>query len=38
MREAVTRLYKESAMRGLIVGSSGNVSARTAEGMVIRRR
>jgi len=35
MREAVAWLYKEAAARGLIVGSSGNVSARTPEGMVI---
>jgi L-fuculose-phosphate aldolase len=35
MRDDVTWLYKESAARGLIVGSSGNVSARTSGGMVI---
>jgi L-fuculose-phosphate aldolase len=35
MREAVAWLYKEAGSRGLIVGSSGNVSACTPEGMVI---
>jgi L-fuculose-phosphate aldolase len=35
MRRQVAWLYKAAAARGLIVGSSGNVSARTAEGMVI---
>jgi L-fuculose-phosphate aldolase len=35
MRDDVAWLYKASAARGLIVGSSGNVSARTSEGMVI---
>ena len=35
MREDVAWLYREAGARGLIVGSSGNVSARTADGMVI---
>jgi L-fuculose-phosphate aldolase len=35
MRDDVVWLYKTAAARGLIVGSSGNVSARTPEGMVI---
>jgi len=35
MRDQVAWLYKAAADRGLIVGSSGNVSARTPEGMVI---
>lgn len=35
MRDEVSWLYKEAAARGLIVGSSGNVSARTPDGMVI---
>jgi L-fuculose-phosphate aldolase len=35
MRDAVARLYQAAAARGLIVGSSGNVSARAPEGMVI---
>ena len=35
MRDQVAWLYKATAVRGLIVGSAGNVSARTAEGMVI---
>jgi L-fuculose-phosphate aldolase len=35
MREDVAWLYKAAAASGLIVGSSGNVSARTPAGMVI---
>jgi L-fuculose-phosphate aldolase len=35
MREQVAWLYGAAAARGLITGSSGNVSARTPEGMVI---
>jgi L-fuculose-phosphate aldolase len=35
MRDEVAWLYKEAAARGLIVGSSGNVSARATGGMVI---
>ena len=35
MRDQVAWLYKAAAARGLIVGSSGNVSARTSDGMVI---
>lgn len=35
MRDQVAWLYREAAARGLIVGSSGNVSARTPEGMLI---
>ena len=35
MRDQVAWLYKAAAMRGLIAGSSGNISARTAEGMLI---
>jgi L-fuculose-phosphate aldolase len=35
MHEDAAWLYKEAAARGLIVGSSGNVSARTPDGMVI---
>jgi L-fuculose-phosphate aldolase len=35
MREDVAWLYRASFDRGLIVGSSGNVSARTPDGMVI---
>ncbi len=35
MRENVTWLYKACSAAGLIVGRSGNVSARTPEGMVI---
>ncbi len=35
MRDQVAWLYKAAAVRGLIVGSSGNVSARTLDGMVI---
>jgi L-fuculose-phosphate aldolase len=35
MHDQVAWLYKAAAARGLIVGSSGNVSARTPEGMVI---
>jgi L-fuculose-phosphate aldolase len=35
MREDVAWLYKAAAASGLIVGSSGNVSARTPGGMVI---
>jgi L-fuculose-phosphate aldolase len=35
MREEVAWLYREAGARGLIVGSSGNVSARTPDGMVI---
>jgi L-fuculose-phosphate aldolase len=35
MRDDVAWLYKAAASQGLIVGSSGNVSARTAGGMVI---
>ena len=35
MRDDVAWLYKEAGARGLIVGSSGNVSARTPGGMVI---
>jgi L-fuculose-phosphate aldolase len=35
MREDVAWLYKSAGTRGLIVGSSGNVSARSPQGMVI---
>lgn len=35
MRDQVVWLYKAAAARGLIAGSSGNVSARTNEGMLI---
>jgi L-fuculose-phosphate aldolase len=35
MRDDVAWLYRSCAARGLIVGSSGNVSGRTPEGMVI---
>ena len=35
MRDQVAWLYKASAARGLILGSSGNVSARTPEGMIM---
>ena len=35
MRNDVAWLYKAAAARGLIVGSAGNVSARTAGGMLI---
>jgi L-fuculose-phosphate aldolase len=35
MRDDVVWLYRQAAARGLIVGSSGNVSARTSGGMVI---
>lgn len=35
MRDDVAWLYKAAAARGLIVGSAGNVSARTPEGMTI---
>ena len=35
MRDAVSRLYAALGKRGLIVGSSGNVSGRTPDGMVI---
>jgi L-fuculose-phosphate aldolase len=35
MRDQVAWLYKAAAARGLIAGSSGNVSARTPEGMMI---
>ncbi|HEY4171904.1 MAG TPA: class II aldolase/adducin family protein [Rhodopila sp.] len=35
MRNDVAWLYKAVAARGLIVGSSGNVSGRTPEGMLI---
>lgn len=35
MRDQVAWLYREAAARGLIVGSSGNVSARTPDGMMI---
>jgi L-fuculose-phosphate aldolase len=35
MRDDVAWLYKAVAARGLIVGSSGNVSGRTPEGMLI---
>jgi L-fuculose-phosphate aldolase len=35
MHDDVAWLYKEAATRGLIVGSSGNVSGRTPDGMVI---
>jgi L-fuculose-phosphate aldolase len=35
MRDEVIWLYKEAAARGLIAGSSGNVSARALGGMVI---
>ena len=35
IRDAVVRLYRTLGDRGLIVGSSGNVSARSPEGMVI---
>jgi L-fuculose-phosphate aldolase len=35
MRDAVAWLYKEAGASGLIVGSSGNVSGRTPDGMVI---
>ena len=35
MRDEVAWLYKAAAARGLIVGSAGNVSARTGAGMLI---
>ncbi|WP_428490106.1 class II aldolase/adducin family protein [Rhodopila sp.] len=35
MRDQVAWLYKAAAARGLIVGSAGNVSARTKPGMLI---
>jgi L-fuculose-phosphate aldolase len=35
MRAEVAWLYQQAAARGLIVGSSGNVSARTPDGMII---
>jgi L-fuculose-phosphate aldolase len=35
IRDAVVRLYRTLGDRGLIVGSSGNVSAKSSEGMVI---
>jgi L-fuculose-phosphate aldolase len=35
MRDQVAWLYRAASARGLIVGSSGNVSGRSAEGMVI---
>ncbi len=35
MRDEVVWLYREASARGLIVGSSGNVSARVPGGMVI---
>ena len=35
MRDEVAWLYKAAAARGLIVGSSGNISGRTPEGMTI---
>ena len=35
MRDDVVWLYQAVAERGLIVGSSGNVSARTPDGMII---
>ena len=35
MHNDVAWLYRQAAARGLIVGSSGNVSARTPDGMVI---
>ena len=35
MRDDVAWLYRASAARGLIVGSSGNVSVRAPDGMVI---
>jgi L-fuculose-phosphate aldolase len=35
MRDDVAWLYKAAGARGLIVGSSGNVSGRTPEGMLI---
>ena len=35
MREALAALYRELGARGLNVGSSGNVSARTGRGMLI---
>ena len=35
MRDEVAWLYRTLGDRGLIVGSSGNVSARTADGMLI---
>jgi len=35
MRDNVAWLYRELGQRGLIAGSSGNVSARVADGMVI---
>ncbi len=35
MREELAALYREMGARGLITGSAGNVSARTAGGMLI---
>jgi L-fuculose-phosphate aldolase len=35
MRDEVAWLYQEAGTHGLVVGSSGNVSGRTADGMVI---
>jgi L-fuculose-phosphate aldolase len=35
MREDIAWLYREAAARRLIVGSSGNVSGRTTDGMII---
>ena len=35
MRDEVVWLYKQAAARGLIAGSSGNVSGRTPDGMMI---
>jgi L-fuculose-phosphate aldolase len=35
IKAAATRLYADLGRRGLIVGSSGNVSARTSDGMAI---
>jgi L-fuculose-phosphate aldolase len=35
MRDEVAWLYKQAAARGLIAGSSGNVSGRTPDGMMI---
>jgi L-fuculose-phosphate aldolase len=35
MRDDVAWLYREAGARGLIVGSSGNVSGRTSDGMLI---
>ena len=35
MRDQVAWLYKQAAARGLIAGSSGNVSGRTPDGMMI---